>query len=180
MRRTGLNTAVHYKGQCRWYNRSFGFISQVNIWLYIVIVHYFIFSILHTLWSIRLVIVMLVVMTTKNTKWAWLQLQEESDKRLTLLLTTARGTTEAHYALPSCDCILARVQSFQMVHRYTPNRIMGKTMATTECRSVTGAIKERATIQEERQLHDNTHTNTWDKGTDGGTCSTTNNLYSTG
>lgn len=35
---------------------------------------------------------------------------------------------------------------------YAPNWIMGKTMATTECRSVTGAIKELTTIQKKKDL----------------------------
>lgn len=55
----------------------------------------------------------------------------------------------------SCDCILAQVQSFQRVHCYTPNWIMGKTMATTECRSVTGAIKELTTVQKTTKNNNN-------------------------
>ena len=39
---------------------------------------------------------------------------------------------------------------------FTPNWIMGKTMATTECRSVTGAIKELTTIQTKKTKNYNT------------------------
>lgn len=60
-----------------------------------------------------------------------------------------------NYVVLSCDCILAQVQSFQRVHCYTPNWIMGKTMATTECRSVTGAIKELTTVQKTTKNNNN-------------------------
>lgn len=71
-------------------------------------------------------------------------------KKINLLLTKARNTTDVDYVVLSRGCILAQAQSFHRVHFYTPNWIMGKTMAINECKSVRvgGANKTLNTIQE--------------------------------
>lgn len=76
----------------------------------------------------------------------------QKNKDINLLFTTARVTTEVNYMV-NYQVVTSYLPGRKVSKEstdwwlYAPNWIMGKTMATTECRSVMSAIKELTTIQ---------------------------------